>query len=185
MGLLLGLLGGGGSILIVPILVYLFQLPPELATLYSLFLVGATAGIGCLVKLRSSLVDFRSALIFFVPGFSGILFARLFILVNLPETILQFGSFILTKQSLIMIVFSGVMFLASFKMIFFSNKKNRTSDLPGLKSLVFIAFFIGSLMGFVGAGGGFLIVPVLFYYFSLDIKPDYQLVVQRLLYRTS
>ena len=68
-GLVLGLIGGGGSILTVPVLVYLFMIDPVIATAYSLFIVGVSALVGALRNIPKGLVDFRTAIVFSMPAF--------------------------------------------------------------------------------------------------------------------
>ena len=173
-GISLGLIGGGGSILIVPVLVYLFNVPPALATAYSLFAVGAASLVGAGEYARKKLVDYKTAVVFAVPSFLGVFVTRRFVVPSLPKEIARLGEITLTKDMLIMLVFATVMLLASVSMI---RKKPTTSDnelsdtprynypLIGLEGL-----FVGALTGFVGAGGGFLIIPALVLLAKLPMK---------------
>lgn len=171
MGLTLGLMGGGGSILTVPILVYLFAVPPVTATAYSLFIVGLTSLIGFVSFFRKGEVNLKVGIIFAVPGFLGVFVARSYIVPSLPSEIFKMGSFALTKDLLIMLSFAVLMIVASFSMI---RKKKKTSDKPnkpkaqwliGVEGLV-----VGVITGFVGAGGGFLIIPALVVLGGLPMK---------------
>ncbi len=163
MGLSLGLIGGGGSILTVPILVYLFGLSPSTATGYSLFIVGLTALVGSVSYIRQGSIDFKTGLTFAIPSFIGVFASRAYLLPNLPESILTFGSFTLTKDLLIMLVFAALMLAASTTMI--RKKKPKAaiqiSDSARLSLIAAEGLIIGGITGFVGAGGGFLIIPAL------------------------
>ena len=175
-GTILGLLGGGGSILIVPILVYLFSVPPSQATAYSLFVVGFASLIGAIKYSKKGLVEYKTAAIFAVPAFSGVAFSRKFIVPNLPEVILNIGSFQLEKDAFIMIVFAVVMLFASFSMI--KKKSGHASEEDdsklklnyNYKRIVMQGLGVGVLTGFVGAGGGFLIIPALVLLARLPMK---------------
>ena len=163
-GLSLGILGGGGSILMVPVLVYLFKIEATLATTYSLFIVGVTSFMGSLSYMKRSQVDYLGALNFLIWSLLGVSLVRIFLLPAIPKKI-----FIMNvefeKSILILIVFSLVMIAASLSMLF--SKKDEEEKglrssllLEKIKSLG-VAFFVGALTAFIGAGGGFLIVPAL------------------------
>ena len=116
-GLVLGLIGSGGSILTVPIFVYILGVSPVLATSYSLFVVGFTAMIGVIKNYQNNMVDIKTGVIFAIPAFIGVFFARKFILPEIPHQIISFNSFLLTKDIAIMLLFAIIMFLAAFFMI--------------------------------------------------------------------
>lgn len=170
MGLSLGLLGGGGAILTVPILVYFFKINPMLATGYSLFIVGLTALFGGLKYYRKGEVDLKTGITFATPSFIGVYLVRSFIIPNIPMNILTIGSVNITKPFFIMIFFSVIMLLASLSMI--RSKKEKTEQSPSKNSykLLHQGFIVGSLAGFVGAGGGFLIIPTLVMVVGLQMK---------------
>src|SRR5690349_17502622 len=117
MGLLLGLLGGGGSILTVPILVYLFRLEPMLATAYSLFIVGATALIGSIGHLRMGNFDRRAALLFGLPGVVGVICTRRYLLQLIPDPLCSIGSFTLTRGASLLLLLAVLMVLAARYML--------------------------------------------------------------------
>ena len=171
MGILLGLIGGGGSILTVPILVYLFHINPVTATAYSLFIVGITSLIGSYRHLRKGYIDLRIALTFGVPSIASVWLVRAKLLPVIPENIFQTGDFLLTKSSLILLLFSVLMLGAALTMIF-QPKKPVASKVERLNyPLIFIeGFMVGSLTGLVGAGGGFLIIPALVLLAGLSMK---------------
>ena len=168
-GLSLGLIGGGGSILTIPILVYLFKIDPELATSYSLFIVGITAASGCISHYRMGNLKLKSALYFGVPSVFSILIIREVIFPQIAETLFSIASYKVSKSFLIMVVFSILMILASISMI-----RTKTIQIQGAKTnytqLAIIGFFIGIITGFLGAGGGFLIIPALLFFAKLPMK---------------
>ncbi|MDO5616824.1 MAG: sulfite exporter TauE/SafE family protein, partial [Cruoricaptor ignavus] len=88
-GMVLGLIGGGGSVLGVPVFAYLFGLDAVTATTLSLFVVGVTSSVGSIGFLRQGLVDFKTAFLFGLPSVLGILFSRRLVLPNLPEYIIN------------------------------------------------------------------------------------------------
>jgi len=173
-GVSLGLVGGGGSILIVPILVYLFHTPPTIATAYSLFVVGIASSVAAFRYAKKDLVAYKIAMIFATPAFFGVFISRRFIIPGLPNQILDLGFYELTKDALIMIVFSLIMLLASFSMIRKKAPSNNSEAQPvesyNKKLLGIEGFGIGILTGFVGAGGGFIIIPTLVFLAKLPMK---------------
>lgn len=172
MGISLGMLGGGGSILTVPILVYLFQIDAVSATAYSLFIVGLTSAFGAFGKFKDGYVDLKTGVIFAVPGFIGVFLARAYLVPSLPQEILNFTDFTLTKDALIMLTFAVLMIVASISMMR-GRKETLESDRPKEKKPLPIAIeglVVGLLTGFVGAGGGFLIIPALVMFGGLPMK---------------
>lgn len=168
-GLSLGLIGGGGSILTIPILVYLFKIDPELATSYSLFIVGITSGLGCFSHYRMGNLQIKAAFYFAIPSIVSILIIREVIFPQIAETLFSVASYQVSKSFLIMIVFSVLMVLASISMI-----RTKTIQIQASKTnytqLAIIGFFIGIITGFLGAGGGFLIIPALLFFAKLPMK---------------
>ena len=104
MGLTLGLIGGGGSILTVPILVYLFSVDTVLATAYSLFIVGLTSLIGSFSHISQGNVHWRTAIVFGIPSIISVYLTRMYFVPLIPEQIFTIGSFSLTKPILILIL---------------------------------------------------------------------------------
>lgn len=170
MGLSLGLLGGGGAILTVPILVYLFKINPVLATAYSLFIVGLTALFGGLNYYRKGEVDLKTGITFATPSFIGVYLTRSLIIPNIPLHIASIGNVEITKPLLIMTAFSIIMLLASISMI--KPKKNQNINKSDKKpyTILIQGFVVGCIAGFVGAGGGFLIIPTLVVIVGLPMK---------------
>ena len=172
-GLILGLLGAGGAILTVPILVYLFDVNPVAATGYSLFIVGCTTLIGSLSYIKKGLVNFKTSLVFAIPSLVSMFLTRLYVLPSVPYDLIDFGSFILTKDMAVMILFALFMLGSSYSMIRGGIKEDHSNEEVHFKELVLIGiygFFIGFITGLVGAGGGFLIVPALVLLAKIPVK---------------
>ncbi|EIA08487.1 sulfite exporter TauE/SafE family protein [Flavobacterium frigoris] len=168
-GLSLGLIGGGGSILAVPILVYLFKVHPEQATSYSLFIVGITSMIGSFSHYRQGNLKIKSALVFAFPSILSLLLVRKVILPIIPETIFSIDGFDITKNFLIMVVFAFLMIATSISMIKKSKKIKEPKQI-NFPVLALIGFLVGLIIGFLGAGGGFLIIPALLFFANLPMK---------------
>lgn len=168
-GLILGLMGGGGSIITLPILVYLFKLDTETATSYSLFIVGISTMVGAYRHFKLGNLIIKSAIIFAFPSIISLLIVRKIILPNIPEILFTINNFSFSKNLLLMIVFAILMILASFSMIK-KPKINEKKEVPNYKILALIGFFIGLITGFLGAGGGFLIIPALLFFGNLPMK---------------
>ncbi|GIZ08618.1 sulfite exporter TauE/SafE family protein [Flavobacterium sp. UMI-01] len=168
-GLSLGLIGGGGSILTIPILVYLFKVDPELATSYSLFIVGSTALFGGYSHFKLGNLNIKTALYFAVPSIVSILIIREVIFPHIASTLFTIASYAVSKDLLIMLVFSILMITASLSMIL--DKKTIVKyPKTNFIQLGFIGFLVGIVTGFLGAGGGFLIIPALLFFANLPMK---------------
>ncbi len=174
MGLSLGMIGGGGSILTVPILVYLFKIDPVLATAYSLFIVGLTALIGGGFYLKKGEVDLKTGLIFAVPSFVGVYLTRAYVIPHLPDPVFTIGSHAISKPLLIMLVFAILMVVASVSMIKTKSISTIAPKEVSVKNRFLLisleGLIIGSITGFVGAGGGFLIIPALVLLVRMPMK---------------
>ena len=116
-GISLGLIGSGGSILTVPILVYVMGVDPVLATAYSLFIVGSTALVGGVQSATQKRVDFKTVLIFGIPSIAAVYATRLWIVPLIPAEVTSIGGIIITKSIALMLLFAIVMILASVSMI--------------------------------------------------------------------
>ena len=173
-GLTLGLIGGGGSILTVPILVYLLGLDPVIATAYSLFVVGTTALIGVFRNIPKKLVDFKTGIVFAIPALIAVYFTRRYLLPAIPETLFSFSTYEVSKNIAIMVFFAIIMLLASISMI--RNKREEQETNAELKKdfnyflILLEGGVVGLLTGIVGAGGGFLIIPALVLMAGLSMK---------------
>lgn len=175
-GVSLGLIGGGGSILTVPILYYLFGVDAELATAYSLFVVGATSVVGTVGYQRRGLLDVKTGVIFAIPAFVGVYATRLWVVPAIPDPVLSTASYSLSKNTLIMGAFAIVMLMAAIAMI---RRKGQGSDAgdeqTGTRQIkvhwvALEGLIVGAVTGFVGAGGGFLIIPALVILAGLPMK---------------
>ena len=170
-GMTLGMLGSGGSILSVPILVYVMSIEPTLATAYSLFVIGTTSLVGGIHKAKQSLVDFNKVVLFGIPAVISVFVTRKVLVPKIPEIIFWSAEFTLSKSILIMVVFAIVMIFASVRMIK-PLKEKKVSDNEKLNyiKIVVLGICIGLISGFVGAGGGFLIVPTLLFFANTPMK---------------
>ncbi|MDG1427407.1 MAG: sulfite exporter TauE/SafE family protein [Crocinitomicaceae bacterium] len=171
-GLVLGLIGGGGSILTVPILVYVLAVDPVTATAYSLFVVGTSALLGAVRNAKKGIVDFRTGIVFAIPAFIAVFLTRKFLIPAIPEELFSIGDYMVTKNVAIMIFFALIMLVASISMI---RGRKDTGDgeeeVSYNYSLILIeGFVVGVLTGVVGAGGGFLIIPALVLFAKLPMK---------------
>lgn len=171
-GVVLGLIGGGGSILTVPVLVYLLGVNPVTATAYSLFVVGTSSFMGAARNLQKGRMRFRTAFSFALPALISVFCTRKYIVPAIPEQLFSIGSFTLSKGTGIMIFFALLMFLAGSSMIldrdrFLESGKNAS---PNYRLLIPLGFVTGLITGLVGAGGGFIIVPILVILAGLPMK---------------
>lgn len=172
-GISLGLIGGGGSILTVPVLVYLFGMDAFLATEYSLFIVGVSSTVGSISYFKNGLVNFKIALIFGVPSVISIFLTRTYLLPLIPEQLLTIKDFTITKNIFLLLVFAVLMIFASYKMIT-SKTSAEISENSSAQSNIALAVgqgtIVGILTGLVGAGGGFMIIPALVNLLKLPMK---------------
>ena len=168
-GLILGLTGGGGSILTVPILVYVMLIDPIIATAYSLFIVGTTSAFGAVQNYRKGLVDIKNGFLFAIPSFVAVYITRRFLVPLIPDTILD-QPFLLTKSTFLMVFFAVIMVLAAISMLKKKKEVVETAGNIAISTLLFQTFTIGIIIGLVGAGGGFLIIPSLVLFAKLPMK---------------
>jgi uncharacterized protein len=174
-GVSLGLIGGGGSILTVPVLVYLFGVDLVRATAYSLFIVGATSLVGTYPKYRDGMVNLKTAIIFGIPAILAVYATRAFLVPMIPNPAFSIGSFVVSKAMFMMGIFAILMVFASYSMI--RGKKSgleeKESDGPqkfNYPMILMEGAVVGILTGLVGAGGGFLIIPALVLFSKLPMK---------------
>lgn len=172
MGVLLGLIGGGGSILTVPILVYLFGINPVISTAYSLFVVGLTSAVGSVSHFKNGNVHLRIAFIFGIPSIITVYSVRKFIVPVIPDPVFSTASFSISKDLFVMMLFSVLMVAAAVSMI----RRSKEKCLEGKEviynyPLIFLeGMIVGGITGLVGAGGGFLIIPALVLFAGLPMK---------------
>ncbi len=163
-GISLGLIGSGGSILTVPILVYVMGVDPVSATAYSLFIVGTTALVGGIQSALHKQVDFKTVLIFGIPSIAAVYATRMWLVPIIPAQLFSVGTFPITKPIALMLLFAIVMILASVSMIRPGKQKSMDENAPMVYNYPMILLegaLVGVLTGLVGAGGGFLIIPAL------------------------
>lgn len=168
-GLVLGLTGGGGSILTVPILVYLMSVSPVTATAYSLFIVGTTSTFGAIQNYRKNLVDIKNGFIFAIPSFIAVYLTRKFIVLRIPEIIIE-SPILITKNTFLMLFFAVIMIFGALSVL---KKKSQDTNNEEKRNLILIGiqtFTIGIIIGLVGAGGGFLIIPSLILFAKLPMR---------------
>ena len=172
-GLALGLMGGGGSILCVPIFVYLFGFDTDLATSYSLFVVGVSSIAGTFKYFEEKLISFRAFISFGMPALLAVYLNRLLLIPKIETNLFQVGDFWVTKDMLVMLLFAGLMLPAAYIMIKGrdleedAEKKAKNLNYP----LVVVAgFIIGFFTSLIGAGGGFLIIPAMVLLFKMPVK---------------
>ncbi|MBC7937251.1 MAG: sulfite exporter TauE/SafE family protein [Rhizobacter sp.] len=175
-GIALGLIGSGGSILTVPVLVYLFSVDAVVATSYSLFIVGLTSAVGSFSYLKRKMLNGKVIAMFGIPSIISVILTRNFLLPAIPAYIGHIGSLEITKEVLLLLLFGLLMISAAYGMI--KNRKKNIVDVnsPTTESklnislLVGHGFFIGFITGLIGAGGGFLIIPALVMLLKIPIK---------------
>ncbi len=173
-GITLGLIGGGGSILTVPVLVYLFGVEPMMATAYSLFVVGTSSLVGAFPKYKQGLISLKTAIVFGIPSIIGVFATRKFIVPAIPTDVFHLGDYVVTKSILMMVLFAILMVAASVSMI--REKKNKTISTEAEEQkfnypmIILEGLIVGVLTGLVGAGGGFLIIPALVMLSKLPMK---------------
>lgn len=173
-GMVLGLIGGGGSILTVPALVYLLNIEPVPATAYSLFIVGLSALVGSFSYMKRESVSYKTAVIFAIPAFIAVYATRKFIIPTVPEHLFTVFGLEITKDLAVMLLFAVLMIVSAYSMI---RKKRGTQQDDEEREpefnypMIFIeGIVVGVLTGLVGAGGGFLIIPALVILAKLPMK---------------
>ena len=168
-GLVLGLTGGGGSILTVPILVYLMSVSPVTATAYSLFIVGTTSTFGAIQNYRKNLVDIKNGFIFAIPSFIAVYLTRKFIVPRISEIIIE-SPILITKNTFLMLFFAVIMIFGALSVLKKKSQDNNNEEKRNLILIGIQTFTIGIIIGLVGAGGGFLIIPSLILFTKLPMR---------------
>ena len=172
-GVSLGLIGGGGSILTLPVLVYLLGINPVMSTAYSLFVVGTTSLVGSVSYMRHHQVNYKAAAVFAIPSFLAVFLTRKYLVPWIPDPVFRLDTFMLSKNVAIMVFFALIMLAASYSMI---RAKKTDADLPdgplqfNFPLIAIEGLLVGTLTGIVGAGGGFLIIPALVLLARLPMK---------------
>jgi uncharacterized membrane protein YfcA len=175
MGMVLGVIGGGGSILTVPILVYLMGVTPDVATGYSLLIVGATAAFGAVRYFKEGLVDVKASILFAVPSIIAVYLTRAFLMPAIPETI-AFQSLTIDKNLGIMVLFAMLMLASAAMMLKKAYSKSAPATQvvenkqPNVGLIIIEGAVVGVVTGILGAGGGFLIIPALVLILGMPMK---------------
>ncbi len=171
-GLVLGVLGGGGSILTVPVLVYIFSLNPVTASAYSLFVVGVSGLGGVIRNLNRNLIDYKVGVVYAIPSFIAVYITRKFLIPELPELLFSFGKYQVSRDLGLMLFFAIIMLYVAFTMIRQKAKITHESHIRSysVPILTFQGLIVGILTGVIGAGGGFLIIPALVFFAKLSMK---------------
>lgn len=170
MGAVLGSLGGGGSILTVPILVYVMKVPPVVATGYSLLIVGAAAAFGALRYWRKGRLQVKPALAFALPSIIAVYLTRAYLVPNMPEPLIA-SPIVVAKGTFIMVLFAVLMVAAAIMMLRNARKLTPPKE-PSFNLPLIIAegAIVGVATGVLGAGGGFLIIPALVLLMGMPMK---------------
>jgi len=170
-GVSLGLIGGGGSILAVPVLAYLFSIEERTATAYSLFIVGASALIGGLKQHLKGYVDWKTVVVFGVPAIIGVSVVRKFLVPILPDTLFTINHFEFTRRMAMFGLFAVLMIPAGFSMLKGKRTAPKSSVVKYNYPLILLeGIIVGAITGLIGAGGGFLIIPALVILANIEIK---------------
>lgn len=154
-GLFLGTLGSGGSIISTPVLVYVAHIPPEKAVGMSLAIVGITSFVGALLNYRRKNLAIKPFALFAVTGMIG-------------SFIGSTGTHLVTRKTL-MLLFAAIMVMVGFAM-WRGHARYRKGESFDLYRCLSAGFVVGLLTGFLGIGGGFLIVPALVLFAGLDTR---------------
>ncbi|WP_420574929.1 sulfite exporter TauE/SafE family protein [Kordia sp.] len=170
-GISLGLIGGGGSILAVPVLAYLFSVNEKIATAYSLFIVGTSALVGGLKQHFKGFVDWRTAIVFGIPAIVGVSLVRYYVVPALPDTLFTVGDFEFTRRMGMFGLFAILMVPAALSMLKERKEKTNSGKVSYNYPLILIeGLVVGAITGMIGAGGGFLIIPALVLLANVEMK---------------
>lgn len=173
-GISLGLIGGGGSILTVPVMVYLFGINPVLSTSYSLFVVGSTSLVGAYTNYRKKMVSIKTALLFGISSITTVYITRKLIIPAIPSRLFTIGNFVVTQSLITMVLFAILMVMASLSMIRSKTKEQNKDHIKeskiNLPKLLMYGVAVGLATGILGAGGGFLLIPTLVLLVGLPMK---------------
>lgn len=168
-GVTLGLMGSGGSILTVPVLVYILKIDPNLATTSSLFAIAVSSLIGSFRNHLKKNINYKTILEFGIPSVLMVFLTRQFILPLVPDFI-QIGKWSFHQNLVLMVLFSCIMIFSAIRMI----KTNYVESDTTIRVPKFITIlqgaFVGLITGVVGAGGGFLIIPALIGFYKIPIN---------------
>lgn len=170
-GVSLGLIGGGGSILALPVFVYLFNLSPLTAVSYSLLIVGITSLTGAVNNFQKGHVHVRTVVLFGISSIITVFFTRRILIPAMPHLV-EIGSFTVSLATLTMLLFAILMIIASLAML--RGRKELTQENASHQhnyfQLTLFGIGVGLITGFLGAGGGFILIPALVLLLKLPMK---------------
>jgi len=172
-GVALGLVGGGGSILTVPVLVYIFNMDAVAATVYSIFIVGVTSAVGSVGYFRKGLIHLKTVLVFGIPSIVGMFLTRVYLVPAIPDHVFSIGTYVVTKHVLLMLLFAVLMIAASSAMIKKATAINGNATSTGCFNyplIIIQGYAVGVITGLIAAGGGFMIIPALVFMLKLPMK---------------
>jgi len=172
-GVSLGLIGGGGSILTMPVLVYLFGIDPVLATSYSLFIVGTSSLVGAARNFKGGNVNVKVAMLFGLASIATVLITRKVLMPMVPDVLFTAGTMVVKKSMATMVLFAVLMVFASVSMIKGRKQVDAAPEMSGSKTMMRLLIqggAIGLVTGVLGAGGGFLLIPALVLFLQLPMK---------------
>ncbi len=175
-GVIMGMLGGGGSLLL-PVMLYLLHKDVSLATAYTTILVGITAVFGAVPRWRRRQIDWPTTFALGVPVSMGMLLVRGWLFEAIPDELMTLGSITITRKMFVLTLFAGILLLSFAVMVGLIGRDlkphtNMRQDRPVKFYLLLLVsgFLIGIIPGFTGAGGGVLIVPLLVILFGTPMK---------------
>lgn len=172
-GISLGFIGAGGSILCVPVMVYLFSIKPMEASSYSLFIVGMSSAVGVFTNSRKRLVQFNIALTMGLFSIAGVFVTRSLIMPAIPSNLGTVGHYAIKKSFASMVLFALLMLCASYSMTRDAVMKNSRQENGKQKNIIKLSLCgiaIGFTAGLSGIGGGFLLIPSLVLFAGLPMK---------------
>jgi len=169
-GLTMGIFGGGGTVMTLPVLVYLFQFDAKVSVAYSLFIVGISSMAGSVKSIFKQEAELKAALVFGLPSLFAVIITRLFLVPHLPEILFSSPAFTLRLDAFLLLLFAVLMISVATFML---KSRKHTSTIPeqsNYLSILWKALAVGLLSGVLGAGGGFIIVPSLMAFYGMDTR---------------
>lgn len=173
-GLSIGIMGSGGAILAVPILYYVSGFTMQEASVYSLFVVGASSLVGAVRSWMNALVNWHAVLFFGIPSVLSVYLTRLFIVPILPDPLIENTFMKVPLEMALLVLFAVLMVLAARSMLLNKNASVQGElDFKAKNASVQVIAFgllVGTLTAILGAGGGFLIIPALVIFLRMPMK---------------
>ncbi len=173
-GLSIGIMGSGGAILAVPILYYVAGYTMQEASVYSLFVVGASSLVGAVRSWMNHLVNWRAVLFFGIPSVFAVYLTRLILVPILPDPLIASSVITVPLDMALLLLFATLMVLAARSMLL--SKEGSTQGELNFQSsnsflqVITFGLLVGTLTAILGAGGGFLIIPALVIFLRMPMK---------------